>query len=92
MDAHAPEDLFKPLARGDGYQGDRYLFLCSQFWLFIFGVLGRALSGVGQALFLQVLNIDIVQATEADAIIKDFAGRERMSMDLEEGLVACHHC
>ncbi len=52
---------------------------------------GLAFSGVYQALLLQIFDVDIEQATEADAIIKDFAGPFSVGMHLEHLLVTGYH-
>ena len=47
-------------------------------------MLARALSGVAQALLLEILNIDVLQAAQTHAIIEDLAGLLGMGMDFEE--------
>src|SRR5947209_15352880 len=51
---------------------------------------GFAFGGIDKALLLEIFDVDIKQAAEADTIVKDFARPGGMGMDFQHLLVTCY--
>src|SRR5207248_2696059 len=78
-------DILKSRSRDDGDDGDS-----GDFRRWLVGMFSRALGCVGEALLLQIFNIDVEQTSQAHTIIENFARRKRMCMNLEHLLVTCN--
>ena len=85
IDTQFSVDMFKASTRNNSNGGDlECLFMC------VFGMFGFACGGIGEALRLQVLNIDIHQATKTDTIIENLSWCCCVRMHLEQLFIACY--
>ena len=55
-------------------------------------MLPGAIRRVAQALRLEVFDVDVLQAAQADAIVEDFARGRGMGMHLQQRVIARDHC
>src|SRR5579884_246040 len=62
----------------------------SGFWRWLVGMFSGALGSVGEALLLQIFNIDVEQTSQPYTVVENFARCECMCVDLEHLLVTCN--